>query len=146
MGAKRLIFSVYFPLSPFSSFFAPTMAFAFEKLEVYQKAVTFADRACVVTEKFPRGYGFLSDQLNRAALSISANIAEGNGRFTKADRKNFFGIARGSVQECVPLLELMRRRGLLADAAHSELKAQLEEIARMLSGLIRGLENRTAQS
>lgn len=120
------------------------MAFAFEKLLVFQKAVDFADRISALTEAFPRGYGFLADQLNRAALSIAANIAEGNGRFTKADRKNFFGIARGSVQECVPLLELARRRGLLEDAAHSELKDDLEEIARMLSGLIRGLDKRQA--
>ena len=49
-----------------------------------------------MTETFPKGYGFLVNQLNRAALSISANIAEGNGRFTIRDRKNFFGIARGS--------------------------------------------------
>ena len=82
------------------------MAFAFEKLFVYQKAVGFADAICSLTKGFPRGYFFLTDQLNRAALSIAANIAEGNGRFTKADRKHFFGIARGSVQECVPLLEL----------------------------------------
>ncbi len=82
------------------------------------------------------------DQLNRASLSIAANIAEGNGRFTKPDRKNFFGIARGSVQECVPLLELAARRKLLTDETHHELKAQLEEIARMLSGLINGLEKR----
>jgi four helix bundle protein len=95
------------------------------------------------TEQFPRGYGFLVDQLNRAALSISANIAEGNGRFTKPDRKNFFGIARGSVQECVPLLELARRRQLIDDARHAELKSQLEEISKMLSGLINGLEKRT---
>ena len=74
------------------------MAFSFEKLVVYQKAVDFADSVCAATEQFPRGYGFLVDQLNRAALSIAANIAEGNGRFTKPDRKNFFGIARGSVQ------------------------------------------------
>ena len=78
------------------------MAFAFEKLKVYQKAVAFADAACTLTRGFPRGCFFLADQLNRAALSIAANIAEGNGRFTKPDRKNFFGIARGSVQECVP--------------------------------------------
>ncbi len=73
------------------------MTFQFEKLLVYQKALDFADEVCSATEQFSRGYGFLVDQLNRAALSISANIAEGNGRFTKADRKNFFIIARGSV-------------------------------------------------
>jgi four helix bundle protein len=118
------------------------MTFQFEKLLVYQKSVDFADQVCATTEVFTRGYGFLVDQLNRAALSISANIAEGNGRFTKADRKNFFIIARGSVQECVPLLELSRRRKLIDDPKHAELKAQLEEISKMLSGLINGLENR----
>jgi four helix bundle protein len=116
------------------------MAFLFEKLLVYQKAVNFADLICSRTESFPRGYGFLVDQLNRAALSIAANIAEGNGRFTKADRRNFFGIARGSAQECVPLLELARRRSLLGDEDHGVLKGDLEEIARMLTGLMSGLE------
>jgi hypothetical protein len=50
------------------------MAFAFEKLIVYQKAIDFTDAICQSTEHFPRGYGYL---------------AEGNGRFTKPDRKNF---------------------------------------------------------
>jgi len=118
------------------------MAFAFEKLKVYQKAVDFADHVCRLARGFPRGFWFLADQLNRAALSIAANIAEGNGRFTKADRKHFFAIARGSVQECVPLLELAARQQLLEAAAHEQLKAALEEIARMLSGLISGLERR----
>jgi four helix bundle protein len=118
------------------------MAFAFEKLQVYQKAVAFADGVCTLTRSFPRGYFFLADQLNRAALSIAANIAEGNGRFTKPDRKNFFGIARGSVQECVPLLELAHRQNLLDASQHDQMKADLEEIARMLSGLIKGVENR----
>lgn len=118
------------------------MAFAFEKLLVYQKSIDFADRVCALTEQFARGYGFLVDQLNRAALSIAANIAEGNGRFTMPDRRNFFGIARGSVQECVPLLEVARRRQLITPDMHAQMKARLEEIARMLSGLINGLENR----
>ena len=120
------------------------MAFMFEKLDVYQKAVDLADRIAGVTEEFPRGYWYLADQLNRASVSIAANIAEGNGRFTKADRKHFFAIARGSLQECVPLLELARRRGLVDDGLHGQLKVALEEIARMLSGLIRGLEKRKA--
>ncbi|MFN7575173.1 MAG: four helix bundle protein, partial [Planctomycetota bacterium] len=75
-------------------------------------------------------------------LSISTNLAEGNGRFTPADRRNFFIIARGSLLECVPLLELARRRGQLSDADHAQLKARLEEISRMLWGLISGIENR----
>jgi len=120
------------------------MTFTFEKLFVYQKAVGFADNVCTLTKNFPRGYFFLADQLNRAALSIAANIAEGNGRFTKADRKHFFGIARGSVQECVPLLELAARQALLAAHRHQQLKADLEEIARMLSGLINALDKRQA--
>jgi len=94
-----------------------------------------------LTESFPRGYGFLSDQLNRASLSIAANIAEGNGRFTKPDRRNFFGIARGSVQECVPLMELALRRKLLTFQDHEKLKSMPEEISRMHSGLINNLEN-----
>jgi four helix bundle protein len=118
------------------------MAFAFEKLHVYQKAITFADAVCTITREMPRGYFFLGDQLSRAATSIAANIAEGNGRFTKADRRNFFGIARGSVQECVPLLELAMRQSIVKPERHAELKAELEEIARMLSGLINGLEKR----
>ncbi len=77
------------------------MPFMFEKLEVYQKAVDFADEVAVLTEGFPRGYGFVVDQLNRDALSIATNLAEGNGRFIKPDRRNFFTIARGSVLRSV---------------------------------------------
>jgi hypothetical protein len=51
------------------------MAFMFERLEVYQKAVDFADQIVVLTQDFPRGFGFLVDQLNRAALSIATNLA-----------------------------------------------------------------------
>jgi four helix bundle protein len=114
----------------------------FKNPEVYQKAVDFADKIASHTENFPRGYYFLVDQLNRAALSVATNLAEGNGRFTKPDRKNFFTIARGSIQERVPLIEVARRRGFISDADHSNLKTRLEEMARMISGLINGLEKR----
>jgi len=51
------------------------MVFMFENLQVYQKAVDFADAVTGAAEMFPRGYYFLVDQLSRAAVSISANIA-----------------------------------------------------------------------
>ena len=118
------------------------MAFMFENLEVYQKAVDLGDRIIELTKAFPRGYYFLSDQLNRAVLSIATNLAEGNGRFTKGDRKHFFIIARGSTQECVPLLELARRKGLVDDDTTSQLRADLETIGKMIAGLIKGMDKR----
>lgn len=118
------------------------MPFMFENLEVYQKALDFIEQVTTLTESFPRGYGFLTDQLNRAALSIATNLAEGNGRFTINDRKHFFAIARGSAQECVPLLEIARRRDMIEDATITQLRSQLEVIARMLAGLITGLQKR----
>jgi four helix bundle protein len=99
--------------------------FLFEKLAVYQKALNFAECISNLTSDFPRGSWYLADQLNRASLSISLNIAEGNGRWTVADRKNFFGIARGSVHECVPLMELCRRKKLLNDPICIELKVNV---------------------
>ncbi len=109
------------------------MPFMFENLDVYQKSVDLAEKVINLTDEFPKGYYFLTDQLNRASLSIATNIAEGNGRFTKRDRRNFFIIARGSVQE---------RKQLISDVKLSDLYNQLEVISKMLSGLINGLEKR----
>lgn len=118
------------------------MAFMFENLDVYRLAVDLADRVIGLTLHAPRGFSFLTDQLNRAVLSISTNLAEGNGRFTKADRRHFLIIGRGSTQECVPLLEIAQRHGLVAPDDHDAIRAGLEEIARMISGLIKGLDKR----
>jgi four helix bundle protein len=60
------------------------MAFAFEKLLVYQKAVDFSDRISELSGSFPRGFYFLTDQINRAALSISTNIAHAPSTRDKA--------------------------------------------------------------
>ena len=104
----------------------------------------FVDQITVLTENFPRGYYFLTDQLNRASLSIATNIAEGNGRFTKADRKNFFIIARSSAQECIPLLELARRRKHVEEKVVNRFREQLEIIVKMISGVMKGLDKRKA--
>jgi len=112
------------------------MAFIFEKLDVYRKAVDFADKICELTKDFARGNYYLADQLNRAALSISTNIAEGNGRYHKADRTNFFRIARGSAFECVPILEISKRKKLITEEVSDSLKKEIENISKMLSGLM----------
>ena len=112
------------------------MPFLVQNLRIYCEAVDFADRITSLTESFPRGKHYLSDQLNRAAVSIAANIAEGNGRYGGRDRRNFFVIARASAHECLPLLELAKRRGLVGSRVHDQLIQNLETISKMLSGLI----------
>jgi four helix bundle protein len=111
------------------------MPFLFEKLEVYKKAISIAEEFGRICETFPKGNHYLSDQLNRAALSIATNIAEGNGKYHKADRANYFRIARGSAFECVPILELCMRKRLISKEKNEAFKDRLDEICRMLTGL-----------
>ncbi|MEM7228151.1 MAG: four helix bundle protein, partial [Planctomycetota bacterium] len=100
-------------------------------------SLDFADATLHATKRFPRESRFLADQLNRAAVSIAANIAEENGRSTRRDRARFFVIARGSMLECLPLLEPARRHSLVTQERHGDLIQQLDEISRMLAGLSR---------
>jgi four helix bundle protein len=117
--------------------------FLFENLEVYQRAVNFAETIAIVTKNLPaQGHYHLVDQLRRASLSISLNIAEGNGRWHVKDRKNFFWIARGSVFECVPLLELCKREKLITEDTWADLKAELEVLSKMLTALINATAKR----
>src|SRR3990170_3533905 len=118
------------------------MGFMFEKLEVYQRALDLAGKISGLTESLPEKHYHLVDQLRRASLSISLNIAEGNGRWHAKERKSFFRIARGSVFECVPLLELCKREKLITEEKHTELKAELEVLSKMLTALIKGTEKR----
>ncbi len=113
------------------------MPFLFEKLAVYQKSMDLAERVMGLTEGFPKGSYYLADQLNRAVTSIAANIAEGNGRWHSKDRSHFFLIARGSAFECVPLLGLARRKGLVESDVEEGMRKTLDEIGAMLSGLIK---------
>ena len=116
------------------------MPFLFEKLDVYNKSMQFADEVTAITEEFPLEKYFLKDQLNRAVLSVPNNIAEGNGRYTKADKIHFFHIARGSAFECVSALELCRRKKLISDEKNEVYKTTLDDICKMLSGLIKKQE------
>jgi four helix bundle protein len=111
--------------------------FDFEKLEVYQKARNFNKfiSNLLATNKLINGG--TRDQLRRASLSIMLNIAEGSSRFSKADRRNFYIISRGSVFECAALFDFLRDEMLIDDPQKKICSAQLEEISKMLFGLIR---------
>lgn len=90
------------------------MGFNFEKLDVYQRALEFTDEVYRITRKFPKEEQFgLTSQLRRAAVSIVANIAEGSGRYHKRDYAQFVRMSRGSVYECVALLQISMRQNYL---------------------------------
>ena len=80
--------------------------FDFQKLEVYKKAKVFHldCKSFIVKVKSD---SYVKDQLGRASFSIALNIAEGTGKFSKADRKNYFTTARGSVFECVAVFDIL---------------------------------------
>lgn len=115
------------------------MGFLFEKLDVYQRAVEFADKTFSVAGGFPRGQSVISDQLKRAALSIPLNIAEGCGRWHKKDKKQFYLISRGSAFECVAAISICKSQSLIDHQTCDELKDDLNRLCQMLTKLVQSM-------
>ena len=114
--------------------------FNFEKLDVWQKAIDFADLVYNSTRNFPSAERFgLTNQMRRAAVSISSNIAEGTSRMSPTGFKRFVEIATGSVFEVISQAFIGKRQGLLSPDAFSSLYSAAEEVGRMLSGLRKSL-------
>ena len=107
----------------------------FERLDVWQKAVAFASLVYRSTRGFPADEKFgLTNQIRRAATSISSNIAEG-AALSGPDFAKFLTYATGSLYEVVTQAAIARNEGFLDGSGFQELYADAEEIARMLSGL-----------
>ncbi len=116
--------------------------FRFEKLDVWQKAIVFADTVYSVTARFPSDERFgLTNQMRRASVSVSSNIAEGSGRSTNADFARFVEIAYASVMEVVSQAHISRRQEFLSQDDFNTLNQQADELARMLCGLRNSLRN-----
>ncbi len=110
--------------------------FNFEKLEVWQKAIAFADDIYRITKTFPVDERFgLTNQMRRAAVSISSNIAEGTSRSSRVDYARFVEIATGSVFEVISQSFISRSQGFLSDDYFHLLYHAAENQTRMLSGL-----------
>src|SRR6056297_2940737 len=112
--------------------------FDFQKLEVYKKAKIFHSEIRGLIETKSLAYTE-KDQLYRASFSIALNIAEGSGRFSKRDRKNFFVIARSSVFECVAILDILRDTSAVSDEQYDLFADHADELSRMLFAMIRNL-------
>lgn len=111
------------------------MKFNFEKLEVYQDAIEFANQIYEITKPFPKTEMFgITNQTRRASISIACNLVEGSSR-TKKEFIRFLNIALGSAYECVPLLEISRRQGYIRGEMLKELIDELHKISAKINAL-----------
>lgn len=111
------------------------MAFRFNDLRVYQDSLHFVSRIFSITKIWSIPYRFsLGDQLQRAAISIPLNVAEGSSR-TGRDFKHFLSIARGSCYECAAIIEIAKNEHLLTEKIYGEMLDTLDHPARMLTPL-----------
>lgn len=114
----------------------------FNQLEVWRKAKDLVVDVYQETSRFPSSEQFgLCSQLRRAAVSITANIAEGSGRGSDQDFARFLEMALGSSSETRSHLLLAEELGYLKPEARETLSSKTIEIARMLNGLIETLRN-----
>src|SRR5438876_6166229 len=105
-----------------------TLVFTFEKLDVWQKAIDFADLVYSLTRGFPGDERFgLTNQMRRAAVSISSNIAEGTSRTSRLDFSRFIEIATGSVFEVVSQATIGLRQGFLSQSDYRRLYEAAEQ-------------------
>jgi four helix bundle protein len=110
--------------------------FDHEKLTVYQVAIEFVILADEVIERLPRGRAYLSDQLQRAALSISLNIAEGAGEYSADEKARFYRMAKRSATECAGVLDVCQRLRLIEENRYIKGRELLIGIVSMLIKMV----------
>ena len=112
--------------------------FDFEKLDIYKKTKYFNSdiRRLIKSTKLDPT---TKDQLRRASFSIVLNIAECSGRFSKADRRNFYVISRSSIFECIAILDVLKDETILDENQFESFYLQAEVISKMLFAMIKNL-------
>ena len=118
----------------------------YKDLVVWQKAMLLVTEIYRLTRTFPKDEVFgLSSQLRRAAVSVPSNIAEGQGRLTKGEFRQFLGQAKGSLMELETQLLIGQNLGYLQQDQISALLDMTGEVGRLLNGLINSLSTGNRQ-
>jgi len=112
-----------------------------KKLKIWNKTMDLIEKTYLVTEKYPGQelYG-LSSQMRRASVSVASNIAEGSARRGQNEKIQFYTIARSSLSELDAQLEISLRLGYINQITGSSITESLDEVSRMLQGLIKSYE------
>jgi len=115
----------------------------FERLTVWQKAMDFCELIYTETNKFPKEEMFgLTSQLRRATTSIPLNISEGSACGSKREFKHFLNIALCSQYEIVSIIRLSKRLNFLTEENYTKISNALDEIGKLLHGLINSLKSK----
>ena len=111
--------------------------FDFEKLKVYQKSLDFIDRVFEIYKGLDREYKYsVGNNLVRAGLSIANNLAEGNDKKSKKEKKRYLETSSDSARECVSIFNVLKRQNLMEQSVYSNLRLDAREITSMIKGLI----------
>ena len=114
--------------------------FDFQKLDVYQKSKRFyIDTRTIISDTKLDNY--IKDQLSRAAFSVPLNLAEGSGKFSKADRKNYYTTARASLYECVAILDILDEEKKINEGCYLSQLKNADELSRILYAMIQNLHS-----
>lgn len=116
---------------------------SYRELIVWQRSVELTDLVYDLTSRFPKHetYG-LSSQIQRDAVSVAANIAEGNGRDSTKEYLHHLSYSLGSIAETDTLLEIARRRKYVADRDAASIRTSYESVGRMLRTIQKKLKAR----
>lgn len=117
------------------------MVQSFRDLQVWQRSIQLSVSIYRMTKGFPREevYG-LTSQIRRSAVSVASNIAEGNGRLSTGEYRQFLGIARGSNFELQTQLEIARVLGFSDDKTMAEAEGLSFEVGKTISGVLNSIK------
>ena len=116
---------------------------SYKDLIAWQKAVLLVTDIYSATKQFPADERFgIVSQLNRAAVSVPANIAEGWGRKSSKNYLQFLRVSRGSLMEIETLLVISKNLNFLSPENYAQLSEKAEEVGRILHGLIKSINEK----
>ncbi len=118
------------------------MVQSYRELVAWNKAMDLVTEIYRITRDFPKEELFaLTSQLRRAAVSIPSNIAEGKGRLSKGEFRQFLGNARGSLAELETQILIAQNLYYLDGAEAKRLLAMVEEVGKVLNGLLSAVKS-----
>jgi four helix bundle protein len=121
-----------------------TKSGTYKDLIVWQKSIRLVTDIYTLSKNFPidERYGLVS-QLNRAVISVSANIAEGWGRELSKNYLQFLRISRGSLMEVETMILISKNLNFITDKDYIEIQSKIEEVGKILQGLIKSINQKT---